>query len=507
MNNKILHRIYFFLIMLLFISFQSTLQSQTRMNKRNNEQYKNYNNEIINKLQKKYNLTNEMINLPNINVTEVVDSVVGLDLFGNKFKNMYQYDNRGNIIAEITQDWDGAKLVNDGRTIYEFNSAGKQTSQIRERWDGTTWVNNNKFTEIYDANGNSVEELDQDWDGTQWVNSSRWISTYNSEGEKISEQSEEWDGSAWVPDYRETPSTGTDGSTVYISQVWDGSVWVNDARNTLKYNGSNKFESILEELWDGTVWVNHELTTFTYDESGRNISVSGEYWENEAWINAYRYSYLFDSNGLRTAWSFEYWNETKWENDFRFVYTYDANGSKTIELIEEWDGSSFIGTSRTTFTNNANGNVIFAIHESWDESTWVESPTYLGFNVDVDSENSNYFSFLSTRINVYYASITDVNLIENLPAHFELSQNYPNPFNPSTTIQYTVPAIANENYHSLQLTIYDVLGKEVQTLVNQKQKSGTYEVSFNASSFSSGIYFYTLKVGKHIQTKRMMLLK
>ena len=83
-----------------------------------------------------------------------------------------------------------------------------------------------------------------------------------------------------------------------------------------------------------------------------------------------------------------------------------------------------------------------------------------------------------------------------------LFQNYPNPFNPSTNIQY---AISSRQIVSLK--VYDVLGNEVATLVNEEKPAGIYEVIFNASNFSSGIYFYQLRSGSFIDVKKMILLK
>jgi len=97
----------------------------------------------------------------------------------------------------------------------------------------------------------------------------------------------------------------------------------------------------------------------------------------------------------------------------------------------------------------------------------------------------------------------------NIPIVFSLSQNYPNPFNPTTTIKYTVPVV-NANFASTTnviLKIYDVLGKEVKTLVNKQQKSGSYQVNFNASQLSSGVYYYQLKSGEFVETKKMIIVK
>ncbi len=85
---------------------------------------------------------------------------------------------------------------------------------------------------------------------------------------------------------------------------------------------------------------------------------------------------------------------------------------------------------------------------------------------------------------------------------FTLEQNYPNPFNPSTTIKYSIPSA-----EFVTLKVYDVLGNEVATLVNEDKPAGGYEVEFSAAELSSGIYFYKLQVGSFIETKKMLLMK
>ena len=88
------------------------------------------------------------------------------------------------------------------------------------------------------------------------------------------------------------------------------------------------------------------------------------------------------------------------------------------------------------------------------------------------------------------------------PESFKLNQNYPNPFNPTTKISYSIPS--NEN---VTLKIYNLLGSEVATLVNEKQAQGSYEVSFNATDLTSGIYFYKITSDNFTQVNKMMLLK
>ena len=93
-------------------------------------------------------------------------------------------------------------------------------------------------------------------------------------------------------------------------------------------------------------------------------------------------------------------------------------------------------------------------------------------------------------------------LEENKQISFTLSQNYPNPFNPNTTIKYSI-----KERGFVQLKVYDILGKEVTTLVNEEKQQGNYSVSFNGNNLPSGVYVYSLRVNDFIQNNKMTLLK
>lgn len=113
--------------------------------------------------------------------------------------------------------------------------------------------------------------------------------------------------------------------------------------------------------------------------------------------------------------------------------------------------------------------------------------------------------FFSERMGYAISLINgiDDNILTDLPQRFALSQNYPNPFNPSTRISYSIP-----NSGFITLKVYDILGKEIQTLVNEFQNEGTHYINFNANSFSSGIYFYKLQSGKEfVEIKKMLYVK
>jgi len=99
-----------------------------------------------------------------------------------------------------------------------------------------------------------------------------------------------------------------------------------------------------------------------------------------------------------------------------------------------------------------------------------------------------------------YSSVVSIDL--NAPNQYALNQNYPNPFNPSTIISYTIPING-----FVTLKVFDVLGQEIITLLNEEKPVGSYEVEFNTKGLPSGIYFYRLQAGNFIQTKKMVLMK
>jgi hypothetical protein len=142
------------------------------------------------------------------------------------------------------------------------------------------------------------------------------------------------------------------------------------------------------------------------------------------------------------------------------------------------------------------------------------------FNIDVPVASGTIFSvrvypFLKSQsgsqtgkyvclqdVIISGTSVTGVNDNKLFPGNFNLLQNYPNPFNPTTDIQYSV-----KNSCFVTLKVFNVIGKEVATVVNETKTPGLYNVSFNAAGLSNGVYFYRMKAGNFTMTKKMILLK
>jgi len=160
-------------------------------------------------------------------------------------------------------------------------------------------------------------------------------------------------------------------------------------------------------------------------------------------------------------------------NDYDYLYIDGSNGAQLYWFsFPPYANSPSIGD----FEGNGKNDIVW--WRRTQDSTWIEVYATKGISTGVSQQ------------------------VQNLPSTIKLGQNYPNPFNPSTTIQYSLPSNGN-----VTLKVYDVLGREVETLVNGRQAAGTHCVILNASRLASGVYFYQLQAGDNVQCKKLMVIK
>jgi hypothetical protein len=132
-------------------------------------------------------------------------------------------------------------------------------------------------------------------------------------------------------------------------------------------------------------------------------------------------------------------------------------------------------------------------------TTEINDYTYIDKTVDAGMYS---YRLMQKDYDGTFAYSQEVEVEINLPLEYSLDQNYPNPFNPTTTIRYSIP---EDNFVSIKL--YDILGNEVLTLVNEQRQAGRYEMLFNASNIASGVYYYQINSGSFTQTRKLMLMK
>ncbi|MGD8782027.1 MAG: T9SS type A sorting domain-containing protein [Ignavibacteria bacterium] len=147
-------------------------------------------------------------------------------------------------------------------------------------------------------------------------------------------------------------------------------------------------------------------------------------------------------------------------------------------------------------------------HYVLDAKDYASNGSLTTYNSEGTLLNTYETSICPRRVLFKYSGdVTDVEEISELPQEFVLEQNYPNPFNPTTKIRFNVGDANFASQTNVLLKVYDVLGKEVTTLVNEQKAAGTYEVEFDASALSTGVYLYILRAGDFVSTRKMLLLR
>jgi hypothetical protein len=156
----------------------------------------------------------------------------------------------------------------------------------------------------------------------------------------------------------------------------------------------------------------------------------------------------------------------------------------------------------------ARGSVIYVSTNNginWAVDFNGDSPISGSINHMCKARTGNKLWAVTSTGNVYYSDgvLSGFSALSNQVAeNFTLSQNYPNPFNPATRIEFSVPKAS-----FVKLAVYDVTGRQVETLVSQNISAGTYKADWDASKYSSGVYFYSLTANGYTQTRRMLLIK
>ncbi len=519
----------------------------------------------LNNLLNEENIMSSKITKLNTTSRSVIDSLIVTAKNGDKIKNSYTYNPLGKIVEHINEKWQINKWINSQREKFIFEEKGKITNFIAENWEENQWVGS--FQEITTYNQNDQITLSQreNWKNNNWEISSRYIYTYdslgyismiewgvpsdsnqsawsgraiykrNSRGNVIYQFSEVWNGFRWHNVSR--TYTDFDSSDKMVSQLfeyWDNAnqKWINEARINLEYNEDGRRTTFVEERWSNEQWLNDRKHNSIYNEDGRLEITLEERWSNEEWVNYKKWVKSSKSNiDLSTfyKWEINKWDKTyeyrhtlnsmrqitkreyeKWENMQTIIYeevnnTLTAKGAKFKEVGKYLENDQLVRTWQNDYTYDDSKNLILFLSDVENKSL-NSSRT---FGIYVRDLFGNSFSEQGAKIELFYNSLTDVNEEDQFIKDFSLSQNYPNPFNPTTTIKYSLPfqREMKSTVKNVTLKVYDILGKEIVILVNEIQKSGNHQVSFNGNDLSSGVYFYRLQAGEFTETKKLLLMK
>jgi hypothetical protein len=249
------------------------------------------------------------------------------------------------------------------------------------------------------------------------------------------------------------------------------------------------FDSATGELWAGDVGQND------WEEIDIIIKGKNYGWRITEGNHCYNPSSGCDFTGIELpVWEYDHSSSGGYSVTGGYVY----HGSDADEL-----------TNKYVYADYVNGNM-WALSKVGNEyqNELLFNTSYNVSTFGVDEQNELYFASYGGSIYKFEGEpVTSVGEVS--PKIFELHQNYPNPFNPDTIIEYTInsPLPGNENSEFITLKIYDVLGNEISTLINNEMITGSHRVNFSAANLASGVYFYRLSTKYFSLSKSMMLLK
>jgi len=381
-------------------------------------------------------------------------------------------------------------------------------------FDGVSWKR--MTPEVQDTTSStSFGALAVDSSGTIWIGGS-WYSTSGSGwGAVFHESLLSFDGNRWTSWNLPSDSGGRAGVTeIFIDSknnkwiAFGSCAYRLDGQNWIKYPNVTSLGDILAPVKfsvdsSGVIWYASGDTLFSFDgittkayPSGvgssirsKNIGVAPD---GSLWV-------VFGNLGSSLG---------RFKNGMWTIYNYPGPFYSTYRA---WDDARICVQSNGTVWVGADGTGLWSFDGShWNNYTYLNSDIGCQFisDIAIDSHGNKWMVSGNWENSVMVFNENGVTAVRpelsqsSIPTGLTLSQNYPNPFNPSTTISYRLPSDS-----FVTLRVYDVLGREIETMVNERQSAGTHSVTFRATNLPTGVYIYTLQTGAYHDTQKMILLK
>jgi len=413
---------------------------------------------------------------------------------GEDIANLILTDNSGNIYVTgksfgAGSDHDYATLKYNGNGIVQWisryngigNSTDEATSMIIDD------IGNVYVTGKSTGSGTGYDYLTIKYNST---GVQQWLARYNGTGNTTDEAvSIAIDSSGNVYVTGKSEGLGSSFDCVTVKYNSNGiQQWI------ARYNGSgNSVDEgkVIEFDGNGNIYVlsDSENTSSGFDIVLLKYDVSGNIIWSKSYNGQFNGSDFGNSMIIDLSGNVFVGGETQKNSS---NYSMVILKFTSIGNIINTRNISSAKSEKTVLINSDISQNIFIVGNSQDSAF---------FSLDPNTGSNIYISKLSHDLNPIFNTSTEIS------KQFILSQNYPNPFNPQTKIKFAVPSDVKGQTTNVKLVIYDLLGREVATLVNEELKPGTYEADWDASNFSSGVYFYKIISNEFVETKKMVLMK
>lgn len=418
--------------------------------------------------------------------------------------------------GNVSLNWNCDTTNIYGYRVYHSTNGETWNLFLEENSCKTTSVNIAALNEVEYYRIASVKKIGSDISESNWSNSmgvrkSTLPKCLIVDGFKRSDGSWRGAGHTFAVKYgRALQAASQNFETVSNSRVLDSTVYLNNYETVFWISGD---ESTIDETFSR----NEQTLIKNYLENGGKLFVSGSEigWDlsskgdaedNYFYKNYFKSVYVSDDAGANSVNGMP--NSSMSDCQFYFGQTYDEDYPDEINPT----GGSI---QCLQYANGKGaGNQYSGIFGTSDK---IGRLIYFAFPLETTADDSAFNKVISNSIDFFTSSISSLHGEDQKPTVFYLHQNYPNPFNPSTVIRWQLPQKLSGSFVTLK--VYDILGKEVATLVNEEQKAGNYSINFDATTSSfggkqlttnslpSGIYLYQLRAGGFMETRKMVVLR
>lgn len=453
-----------------------------------------------------------------------------------------EYNSAGLVQIQLNQNWNGTGWENSYRSKYEYNSDGQETSRISEDWENGAWVYTSSSYKNYTEWGALKETIGDYISFVTWeVSRLRISNSYDSQRQLIQELTEVLNDSIWSPMKKSVYQYELNGRVIKNNMSsWWGTTWVDSLYmvDTLNLDKTLPL-SYYESAWDNGSFVPTYRVLYSYNSKNNRTSVIQDVYYSGTWNLDYKEERGYDAAGeLLTSFNCGFWsNGVLLPYDYYVYVNIDSNVLSSLYLsctdVKIWYKKVAVPVELTSFTALAKEGIVLL---KWQTATETNNK---GFEIECKAGNNNWVTLgfvqgKGTTVNVNNYSFTykpaatgkcfyrlkqidfdgtvnyspEVEASSNIITSYSLNQNYPNPFNPSTSISFALP-----NESRVSLKIFNSVGQMVKELVSGVKPMGNYDVRFDASMLSSGVYFYSIEAssvngnGSFRNTKKMILVK
>jgi len=431
-------------------------------------------------------------------------------------QTIYKTTNGGNEWIQYNLTFPGISLN------YNFNKlfiGGSYGAFYYSSNYGSNWINisNEYFSNLKKIDylsSNNIRSCSDSGDILYTSNSgANWISKFTGNSNRINDVNFIDENTGWIV-------------------TWDGQIKkTTDNGNNWTVKKTGNIPRCVKFFNSNTGVVGDLNVIYKTTDSGdswQNIFVNGAGWVNEFYFLNQNTGfaagfYLLKTTDGGNTWSVMLYNNASYFTDIYFANENTGFSCKNYDFYRTTDGGnnwtiinlgflmysfSFINQNTGISSTSTAGNRIYKTYNggiNWYQSAKVTNSTHNINDIKMISEDTCWIVGVGGLImkSLNGGGITgNYNNSSETPKQFSLYQNYPNPFNPTTKIKFNVP-----KSFIVTLKIFDILGREIAILVNEKLNAGEYEINFDGSNLSSGIYFYKLETNSFSETKKMLLLK